>query len=411
MRDPFRYRWLAVCVFVLSSSLNYLDRQLLSFFAPAIVGAFGLSLTNFGVLISCFSIAYAASALFTGAFLDRVGVNRGIRVAVAWWSAASVAGAFAPGFRVFAACRAALGVGESAGVPAAGKLNGIYLKPEERALGAAVNQIGLTLGAMVAPLWVALPGGITWRIPFLLSGLLGFVWIPIWSLTAKRIPARYAIQEFTVRKKSDFRLLQDRNLQLLIVVNVLWMGAYSLWSNWTSIYMVRHLHLTLVQAARYVWIPPFVSNLGGFFGGWLSLRWIRNGHGVVSGRRYALWVSAIGSFTTLLLPFANTPAAATGVMSLSFFFVLAGSVNIYALPIDLYGPARAAFAIAALTCAYGVLQTVISPLIGVLSDHQLYNQVVWLCTLPLLLAAIMSHGISQPRQEAADSLSAFHPDR
>ena len=75
-----------------------------------------------------------------------------------------------------------------------------------------------------------------------------------------------------------------------------------------------------------------------------------------------------------------------------FFFALAGSVNIYALPIDLYGPQRSGMAIAALTCAFGLLQTVISPLIGFLADHHLYTQVVWMVTAPLFLAALVLMG-------------------
>ena len=84
-----------------------------------------------------------------------------------------------------------------------------------------------------------------------------------------------------------------------------------------------------------------------------------------------------------MLPVAEDARWATVIISASFFFALAGSVNIYALPIDLYGPQRSGMAIAALTCAFGLLQTVISPLIGFLADHHLYTQVVWMVTAPL----------------------------
>jgi ACS family hexuronate transporter-like MFS transporter len=98
-------------------------------------------------------------------------------------------------------------------------------------------------------------------------------------------------------------------------------------------------------------------------------------------------VSATGALVTLLLPFASDARWATAIISMSFFFALAGSVNIYALPIDIYGAARSGVAIAALTCAFGILQTVISPIIGTLADHELYTQVIWIITLPLLLSA------------------------
>src|SRR3954454_7482783 len=90
MMQPARLRWLAVSVFVISSTLNYLDRQLLATLAPLIMAELQFDQTAFGFLISAFSIAYAASSLLAGWFLDRVGVNRGITWAVSWWSAAAI---------------------------------------------------------------------------------------------------------------------------------------------------------------------------------------------------------------------------------------------------------------------------------------------------------------------------------
>jgi ACS family hexuronate transporter-like MFS transporter len=380
-------RWLAVAVFVLSSTLNYLDRQILSVFAPQIVGQFHTTLTNFGWLLSIFSIAYAASALFVGWFLDRVGVNKAISAAVGWWSLAAIGSGLAPTLGLLAASRAALGVGESAGVPAVGKLNGIYLKPEERALGAAVNQIGLSLGATLVPLWASASGYASWRVAFICTGLLGFLWLPLWRYVHRRIPP--AFEEFEKDKQSSWAALRDRRLIVLVVANILWMGSYSLWSNWSFIYFTRVYRLPLKEAAGYLWIPPLVSNIGGFFGGWLSLLWMRRNHSTVSARRRAVWVSAFGGLLALFLPLAAHPAWGTVLVSASFFFALAGSVNIYALPIDIFGAARAGFAIAALTCAFGVLQTITSPIIGWLSDHHLYTQVIWIATAPLILSALV----------------------
>jgi MFS transporter, ACS family, hexuronate transporter len=386
-------RWVAVSIFILSSTLNYLDRALIATLAPLVMLEMHFNQTQFGYLISAFSIAYAASSLGAGWFLDRVGVTTGISVAVSWWSTAAAATGLVRGVGGLTICRAALGIGESAGVPAVGKLNGIYLKPEERALGAALNQIGLSVGLAIAPLCIGLATARGWRTPFILTGLLGFLWIPLWWFVQSKIaPAYDAVPErLPGRSKpgDQWSLLLDRNLILLVISNVLWMGSYSLWSNWTTLYLMRVHGLTLGQTAKYTWIPPLVSNLGGFFGGWLSLRWMRRRMDAIPARRKAVWVSAFGSSLSLLLVFSPNVQWTTVLISLSFFFALAGSVNIYALPIDIFGPQRAGLAIAALTCAFGLMQTAISPLIGFLSDHRLYSQVVWIVTLPLLLSALV----------------------
>ena len=71
-------RWIAVGVFVLSSSLNYLDRQLFSALAPAIRGEFGWSYEDYGRVVSYFSLVYAISAPLMGLVIDRIGLNAGV---------------------------------------------------------------------------------------------------------------------------------------------------------------------------------------------------------------------------------------------------------------------------------------------------------------------------------------------
>ncbi len=395
MPSSFSLRWVAVSVFIVSSTLNYLDRNLLSLLAPLIMAELHFNQTQFGFLVSVFSIAYAASSLLTGWLLDRFGINRTISAAVACWSVAAMTNGLVRTFGGLAVCRTMLGLGESAGVPAVGKLNGIYLKPEERALGAAANQIGLSLAGVIGPLWIVFAISHGWREPFIINGLMGLLWIPVWLAVNRAIPAYYRNTEFVstpAKKRSSVSILRERNLLLLVLANIFWMSGYSLWSNWTTLYLTHVQKIGLKEAAHYLWIPPLFSNLGGFFGGWLSFRWIRRSMEPVKARRRAVWVSALCSLFALFLPFAPNAAWATAGISLSFFFSVAGSVNIYALPIDIYGAARSGLAISALTGAFGILQTVISPLIGEMGDHNLYPQVVWIATLPLLLGALALNG-------------------
>jgi len=84
-------RWIAIGVFVLSSSLNYLDRQLLSALAPTLRSEFRLNNQQYGMIVSAFSIVYAVIAPAAGWFIDRVGLNLGASIAVALWSVAGSA--------------------------------------------------------------------------------------------------------------------------------------------------------------------------------------------------------------------------------------------------------------------------------------------------------------------------------
>src|SRR5206468_11855752 len=181
----------------------------------------------------------------------------------------------------------------------------------------------------------------SWRRPFVVTGIVSLLWIPVWLVVNRFIPARVDMPQDPLRKSSSFRLLLDPALLRLVLANVLWMGGYSLWSNWMTFYLIGVYRVDLRTANNYSWIPPLVSNFGGFFGGWLSLYWIRKSVAPVSARRRAVWVSALASLLALLLPLAPNIKWATVLISANFFFLLAGSVNIYALPIDLFGAAQA----------------------------------------------------------------------
>jgi len=367
-------------VFVLSSSLNFLDRGLLAALASAIEKEFHITDEGYGFLVGAFSLAYALSAPATGYLLDRFGLNRAATLLVGWWSAISVLTGATWSYGQLVACRIGLGIGESGGIPAVAKMGAIYLPAEERALGSALGQVGITIGAVLSTtVGVVLAVRYGWRFPFFVTGVIGLLWIPLWLSVSRRNQP-----EKRVSQRIDSPL--DRRLIVLVIANVMWMGIYSLWTNWTSLYLQRVHHLSLAQTAQYAWIPSLASNLGGFLGGWLALRWIGQGTAPVPARVRVILLSALGGLFTLLVPLAPGPAWGVAAISLSFFWTLAGSVNVYTIPIDLYGAEHAGRAISALVFAYGILQTFISPLIGKVVMSSGYGPVCWMVALPPLFA-------------------------
>jgi ACS family hexuronate transporter-like MFS transporter len=93
---------------------------------------------------------------------------------------------------------------------------------------------------------------------------------------------------------------------------------------------------------------------------------------------------------TALAPMMPSPTLATAAICWSFFWTVAMSVNIYSLPLDYFGAERAAFGVSALTGAYGILQTVLSPLVGHLVAHYGFVPVcAGIASMPLLSYAIL----------------------
>jgi MFS transporter, ACS family, hexuronate transporter len=363
-----RLRWLVLGVFVLSSALNYLDRQLLPALAPDLHGRFGLSNADYGLVLAAFSIVYAASAPLAGIFIDRVGLNRGVSLAVGLWSAAGIATGYVRGLTGLVACRAVLGLAQAGGVPAAGKAIAKYLRPEERALGNAVSQAGIGIGAMIAPplgIWLVRSHGWPW--PFLISGAAGLLWIPLWNRVAHAAPATDLAPPASAATASG--LLADRRLWVFVLANVLSAAVYTLWSNWTTVYLVQVHGMTLAQTATYAVAPPVFFNLGGLAGGWLSLRSMRAGRPALAARRRACLVSAVAMLSTAAIPLLADARLAIACICFSAFWAAAMTVNVYTMPLDVWGASHAAFAVSMLTCAYGVMQAAFSPLAGAVIDH------------------------------------------
>ncbi len=362
-----RHRWLVVGVLVLSTALSFVDRQVIAALAPALKQEFHLSNEGYGYVVSAFSLAYAVIAPAAGLFIDRIGLNAGISIAVALWSAAGVATGFAGGLGSLLACRAALGAAESGGIPATAKGFALYLKPRERAIGTALNQVGISIGMVAAPLlvgWLAATSG--WRAAFVATGAAGFVWVAAWLLLVRRMKEP-AIADDRADAGTPAR---DWRLWALAGANVLMMTVYSLWMNWTTVFLVSAHGLTQAEANRQLaWVPPVFASLGGLFGGWMSMRWASAGVPLYASRFRACAVGAVLLTTTALVPMASGAGLATALISLSFFMAVAMSVNIYAMPLDLFGARRAAFAVSVLTASYGLMQTLVSPLIGHLIDR------------------------------------------
>jgi len=306
-------------------------------------------------------------------------------MAIGLWSLAGITTGFTRGLGGLVACRAWLGLAEAGGIPAAGKAMHEYLAPAERALGNGLNQAAVFLGGILAPpvaTWLAVR--YHWRAAFVVTGVAGLLWIPVWNWVAHGAPpARKSAIEPLAR---SLAILREPRMWGFIIANALSMVTYSLWSNWTTLYLVEVNKLTFVQAAYVAWLPPLAAMVGGFAGGWLSFRWARAGVDPVAARARVCLLCALAGLVAIAVPFAPNAAWAMAGISLSILAVSAFSVNLYTMPLDIYEAARAAFAVSLRVSAYGAMQAVASPLLGALIDRYGYMPVCAIASVTSLAA-------------------------
>jgi ACS family hexuronate transporter-like MFS transporter len=212
---------------------------------------------------------------------------------------------------------------------------------------------------------------------------MGLLWIPLWFRIERKAPKTG--EEASPKSAGAGDVIKDRRYWALLASNVLLMSVYSLWVNWTTVYLVRE-HGLSQQAANYqlAWIPPVFATAGGLVGGWLVYRLGKGQLDVTAVRMRVIGWGCLLLLANMAVPMMKSPVAATAVICLSFFACVAASVNIYALPLDLFGPGRAAFAISGLTSVYGLLQGVFSAAVGRVVDGYGFGPVcVAVAILPL----------------------------
>ena len=213
------YRWVICIMLFFATTVNYMDRQVLSLTYPGLVETeFGWTENMYGTITSVFSLAYAIFMLFAGKFVDWMGTKKGYLWAIGVWSTGAVLHAFCgiatagiltghwiEGFggaqmhvqhaaalglaaspesvRLFSCCRCILALGEAANFPAAIKVTAEYFPKKDRAYATAIFNSGASVGALIAPFTIPLLAKyFGWEMAFLVIGALGYVWMGFWIL-------------------------------------------------------------------------------------------------------------------------------------------------------------------------------------------------------------------------------------
>ena len=177
-----RYRWVVCALLFAATTINYIDRQILSLIKPILDDQLHWTNAQFGQVNSAFQAAYAVGVLFFGWFIDRFGTRLGYGVSIAAWSVAAVGHALVGSIPGFFLARIALGLGEGGNFPSAIKAVALWFPKRERAFATGLFNAGANIGAIIAPAivpWIALTWG--WHMTFVLAGAAGFLWLFFWT--------------------------------------------------------------------------------------------------------------------------------------------------------------------------------------------------------------------------------------
>lgn len=205
------YRWAICALLFFATTINYLDRQVLSLtYAEFIQPEFHWNDTHYGIITGVFSLFYACSMLFAGRFVDWMGSKKGFLWAIGIWSlgacmhagcgivtelwtgladkqamieaTGSITVVIATvGMWCFLVSRCVLALGEAGNFPAAIKVTAEYFPKKDRAFATSIFNTGASIGALIAPLTIPpLAKFFGWEMAFIIIGALGFIWMGFW---------------------------------------------------------------------------------------------------------------------------------------------------------------------------------------------------------------------------------------
>ena len=409
-----KYRWVICGLLFFATTINYIDRQILSLLKPILDEQFGWTSTQFGAINSAFQAAYAIGLFFFGWFIDKYGTKIGYAVSIAAWSLAAMAHALVNSIFGFFGARIALGLGEGGNFPAAVKATAQWFPIKERDLAATLFNSGANVGAIIAPAIVpVIAYSMGWHWTFIFAGIAGFIWVAVWwpffdnPETSRRVSAgELAYIESDRPDPSDG-------------------GGHITWRA-----VLRHRQAWSFIAAKFVadpiwwffliWLPDFFKKTRGLdiksswtllvsiygivtvlsiFGGWVTGYLTTCGWSVTRARKTGMLVFA---FCVLPIGFVTRVSDWHAVLLIGLAGAAhqAWSANLYTTVSDMF-PKRAVATLIGVGSAAGSLGGMIFPIVtGMLLDRFAngYAIIFGFCSVAYLVAFLVNHLLA-PRFE------------
>ena len=391
MADHARMRWVVCFLLFLATTINYMDRSVLSLIEPQLHtlrfmgwdpgqnAAHQVTFNNnYKHIVQCFQLAYGLGLLLAGRLIDKIGTKLGYALAIVVWALSSLGHSLVSSVAGFCIARFMLGIGEAGNFPAAIKAITEWFPSEERGLATGLFNSGSNVAFFIAPALVAwATARFGSQAGFLATGSLGLLWLVLWlSFPYTRLRLRARPDNATITQASVSlvvepgtagwpfyrRLLMNPGLYAFSIAKFL---TDPVW--WFYLfYLPKFLHesygLDLKHAYWQIATVYLIGSVGSIAGGGLSGWRIRRGRSVNSGRKFALLVTALCVVPVISVPalgraFPHNAWPAVLVIALAAAAHQGWSANLFSTPTDIF-PSRAISTVIGIGGALGSLGSV-----------------------------------------------------
>ena len=302
-----RYRWIICALLFLATTINYVDRQILSLLKPILDSQLGWTRTQFGLINSAFQAAYGTSVIFFGWYVDRFGAKKGYTLSIGAWSLAALAHAAVNSIGGFFGARIALGLGEGGNFPSAIKATAQWFPKRERAFATSLFNSGANVGAVLAPAIVPpIAFSLGWHWTFLFAGLAGLLWLVLWlplfdlPEKSKRVSPAELLHINADAANADNgsaiawgQILSRRRAWSFIVAKFMTDPIWWFFLIWLPDFFKKTRNLDIQSSWTLLASIYLIITVLSIFGGWLSGHLVHRGHSVTRARKISMAIFAL----------------------------------------------------------------------------------------------------------------------
>ncbi len=314
-----KYRWTICSLLFFATTINYLDRSVISLLKNNLEVRFHWSESDYSDIVIAFQLSYAIGMLIAGRFIDKVGTKIGYAVSLALWSMASMGHALVKSTIGFLVARSALGISEAGNFPSAIKTTAEWFPKKERAFATGIFNSGANIGAILAPLtvpFIVVKWG--WQEAFIFTGAFGLIWLVFWFIFYE-IPAK---QKRLSKKEFDYihsdkdeaentpgstelstdveinkrvpwiKLLKYNQTWAFILGKFLTDPIWWFYLFWLPAFLTAQYGVEGTNMAMPVALVYTMSTAGSIWGGWLPMYFIKKNWPVFRARKVSMLIYA-----------------------------------------------------------------------------------------------------------------------
>jgi len=386
-----RYRWTICALVFFATTINYLDRSVISLLKTYLEKDFNWTEKDYSHIVIAFQSCYATGLLLAGYFIDKIGTKLGYAVSIFLWSIAAMAHALVKSTVGFIVARAALGLSEAGNFPSAIKTTAEWFPKKERALATGIFNSGAGIGAIIAPLSVPfIAAKMGWQWAFIITGAIGFIWLIFWFMFYE-IPSKqkrldkaeydHIHSDADEVKENDetadtgkiswFRLLAFKQTWAFFLGKFLTDPVWWFYLFWLPAFLKAQYGIEGTAAALPVALVYIISTIGSIFGGWLPLYFIKKGWPVYRARKTAMLLYALCALPVVFAQWLGSINMWFAVMIIGIAAAghQAWSANIFTTVSDMF-PKKAVGSVTGIGGMAGAIGgMLIAWLAGIMFDH------------------------------------------